>query len=184
VKCYLVRHGEIESNLRKIYAGRNDELLTLRGRQQAEATALKIKDLGIEAIYSSPLPRAVETAEIVGKYIGKIPVIEDSFNELALGPWESKSEVEIKRDFPNEWAIWNTRPADLFLEGRETLGELLQRVLIGLEKIKNKNNGKIVAIVTHVAVIRVLLIKAHNFEFNLYKTLDVPNAKIFLLPGF
>jgi broad specificity phosphatase PhoE len=183
MQCYFLRHGEIKSNLRRIYAGRNEEKLTLRGRQQAKEAALKLRDFRIDTVYSSPLPRAIETAEIIGVCICKKPIIEDSFNELVLGPWESKTEEEIARNFPKEWAIWNTRPADFVLKGRETLRDLLQRVLKGIEKIRVNNRGKNVVVVTHVSVIRVLLIQTRKLDLNIYKTLEIPHGKIFPLSG-
>jgi broad specificity phosphatase PhoE len=183
VQWNFLRHGEIESNLERIYSGRSNEKLTAKGHQQAKAAALRLKGLGVSNIYSSPLPRAVETAEIIGEFIGQKPILEESFNELRLGVWEQKSEDAIQRDFPREWAVWNARPAELILEGRETLRELLHRVLTGIEKIKLGNKGGNVAVVTHVAVIRVLLLHTQKLDLNFYKTFEIPNGKIFPLPG-
>ena len=179
MNCHLVRHGEIESNVKKFYAGWSEEELTPRGIQQAKEAGRKLVHLGIGGIYCSPLKRAVQTADIIGHLLKKEPVVEDSFKELRLGTWEGKSEEEVKRDFPEQWQIWNTRPAELVLEGRETLQELLERVLDGIERVKAKGDGKAVLIVTHVAIIRVLLLHSQRMDLNLHKSIDVPNGKIF-----
>lgn len=181
MKWYLVRHGEIAANIKKIYAGRGKEGLTSRGRQQARQAAEKLRDQGIDAIYCSPSPRAVQTAAIIGSYLGKSPILEESLQEISLGIWEGRSEKEIEREFPEEWAIWNTKPAELVLEGRERLQDLLTRVLKGIEKIKSKNRGKAVVLVTHVAVIRILLLHAQGQDLNLFRMLPIPNAEIFVL---
>ena len=135
---YLVRHGEIEANVKKVYAGWSEEGLTPKGIMHAEKAGQALKEKEIEAIYCSPLQRAVQTAEIIGDFLKIDPIVENSFKELRLGIWEGMSEVKVAREFPEEWKVWNERPADLVLEGRETLGELQERVLKGLEKVKEE----------------------------------------------
>lgn len=129
MKFFFIRHGEIASNVRKVYAGWSEEPLTERGVRQAEKAGELLKGKGIDALYCSPLRRAVQTAEIIGKAVGKVPVKDAHFKEMGLGPWEGLSEDEVERRFPEEWGIWNTRPAELRLAGRETLAELQGRVL-------------------------------------------------------
>jgi broad specificity phosphatase PhoE len=180
---YLIRHGEIDANIRKIYAGRCPEVLTERGREQARMMAEKLQDLGIDEIYCSPVYRAVETAEIIGDLLAKRPIIEAAFREISMGPWEGLSEDEVERNFPIAWQIWNNKPTELVLEGRETLGKLLQRVLRGLKSIQAQNNHNAVLVVTHVAIIRVLTLFWQQLDLNLYRTVPVPNGKIFTLAG-
>jgi len=179
MKWYLVRHGEIESNIKKIYAGWSEEGLTARGRSQAIETAKELTCFEIDQIYTSPLKRATQTAEIISNYLNKRPIVEESFKELRLGIWEGMHEKEVARQFPEEWKIWNTRPAELVLDGRETLYELLERVLAGMRKIKLKENGSTILVVTHLAIIRVLLLHTQKMDLNLYRTIPVPNGKIF-----
>ena len=181
MKWYFVRHGEIQANVKKIYAGWSEEGLTRKGRQEAAEAAKIVSSFNIDSIYTSPLKRAVQTAEIIGGILSKQPVLEESFKEMRLGPWEGKSEKEIQRDFPDKWKIWDTRPADLVLEGRETLHELLERVLAGIKKVKEKEVDGSVLVVTHVAIIRVLLLHVRKMDLNLYRTIPVPNGKIFCL---
>ena len=179
---YFVRHGEIESNHRNIYAGWSEEGLTRKGRQEAAEAAKIVSNFNIDSIYTSPLRRAVQTAEIIGGFLKKQPILEESFKELKLGIWEGKNEKEIQRDFPDEWKIWDKRPTELGLEGRETLQELLERVLKGIEKIREKEVDGSVLVVTHVAIIRVLLLHSQGKDLNLYRAIPVPgNGKIFHL---
>jgi len=98
-----------------------------------------------------------------------------------LGPWEGMSEAEIAQRYPCEWNIWNTKPADLKWPGRETLNELLERVLHGVRRItdSNRNNDLNIVIVTHVAIIRVLTLWNINKSLNLYKKISVENGGIY-----
>ena len=184
MKWYFVRHGEIESNRKKIYAGWSEEGLTPRGRNQAIAVAKELASFEIEEIYTSPLKRSVQTAEIIGDVLGKRPVVEESFKELRLGIWQGMHEDEVARQFPEEWQIWNTRPAELVLDGREALQDLLKRVLDGIRKIRLEKNDSIVLVVTHLAIIRVLLLHTQKMDLNLYRTIPVPNGKIFEMDDF
>jgi len=178
MKIYLVRHGEIKSNKQKVYAGWSAESITEESVVQIQEAGKYLASKGVEAIYSSPLNRAVQTARII-KDITKVPFkIENDLIELRMGPWEGKSETEIECAYRNEWHIWSTRPADLVLPGRETLQELQQRVLRVFDKIK-KSHLLPVVLVTHVALIRVALLYIRGCELNAYKKIYVPNAEPF-----
>ncbi len=180
MKLLMVRHGEILSNVRKIYAGRSAEELTERGLAQAAEVAERLRHRDVHALYSSPIRRAVQTAQIIGEAIGLEPVTEYAFREMEMGPWEGMSEKDIARLYPEQWRIWQSRPAELKLRGRETLEDLLKRVLAGIQDIRRSmGEGRRVVVVTHVAVIRVLLLRQEGKSLNLYKKIHVPNAGIF-----
>ena len=172
----LIRHGEIDSNVAKIYSGRSSEPLNSNGRIQAERAAVQLAGQPIVGVFTSPLPRAVETANIVSRGLKLIPQVSPHFNELRMGPWEGLSEEQVELTYPAEFAIWNTRPAELALDGRETLEELRSRVLAGLIDVHSRHGASPVAIVSHVAVIRVLMLHALGRPLNDYKKMVVPNA--------
>ena len=175
----MIRHGEVPSNLKKVYAGRSTERLTEKGVQQARQVSGKLIEYEVDAIYSSPIQRALQTAETIKKTIGLEVIKEDAFREMELGLWEGLSESEIAEKYPEKWQAWLKTPDKLSLPGRETLKELLERVLVGLQNIYQDMADGNVVIVTHVAIIRVLLLWNANKSLALYKTINVPNAEIF-----
>ncbi len=179
MKWYLIRHGEIKSNKKKVYAGWSEEGLTRRGTRQAKKAAGNMLFKGIDAIYCSPLKRTVQTAKIIGNKLKIEPVLNSRFKELKLGIWEGLSEADVRGQFPKEWMTWHSRPAELHLEGRETLAELRNRVMDGIDAIRAEVKSGSVLIVTHVAIIRILLLCAKKSDLNLYKTIPVPNAGIY-----
>jgi len=181
MNLFLIRHGEILSNVKRVYAGRSPEPLTEKGRRQVYETAEELKSLHIDAIYTSPVKRAVETAEIIGGVIGKDYIMVDEFKEMEMGPWEGMAEDEIARRYPVEWDIWLKRPAELILPGRETLHALLKRALKGVKRIVDNRHFQNIIIVTHVAIIRVLLLWYNKKDLNLYRTINIPNGQIFKL---
>jgi probable phosphoglycerate mutase len=93
------------------------------------------------------------------------------------------SEEEIARDYEKEWQIWNKRPKELLLPGRETLHQLLDRVLFGIEQVRTKHLRDSIVVVTHVAVIRVVYLHLHDMDLNRYKSIAVENCSIFLMKG-
>jgi len=175
----LVRHGEIPSNIKKVYAGRRPEKLNDKGIRQSQDVAKKLLDFRVDAIYTSPIQRAVQTAEIIREKLNVNVVTMTAFRELEMGPWEGMSEIGIARQYPKEWKIWNTRPAELRLSGRETLDELQERVLTGINAVYQNNTDKNIVIITHVAIIRVLLLWHEKKSLNLYKKIHVPNVGVF-----
>ena len=175
----MVRHGEIPSNIKKVYAGKSPEPLTERGVRQAKEVSENLKKYEVDALYSSPMQRALQTAQIIGEGIGMDLRINDAFREIEMGPWEGLSEIDVAQKYPQEWNTWNIRPAELRLPNRETLDELLKRVLTGIQRINRNEERRNIIIVTHVAVIRILLLWKAEKSLNFYKTIHVPNAGIF-----
>lgn len=176
----MVRHGEINSNKRKVYSGRSSERLNSEGILQAYQLRESLLSKRITKIYHSPLVRTKQTADIIN--VGRnIPMYsEESFNELIMGPWEGLSESLVKLRFSSDYEKWQLTPDQLNLNGRETLKCLLDRVLTGIYALKNQSDTQEVAcIVTHVAIIRVLMLYVSGQPLSLYKSIDVPNCSIF-----
>jgi broad specificity phosphatase PhoE len=179
MKILMVRHGEIPSNINRVYAGKSSEKLTEKGLCQAKAVSDILKNYNVNALYSSPMRRTLQTSLIISRNIGVKIKVEKAFKEMVLGAWEGLSEEIISQLYPKEWHIWQTSPEKLNLSGRETLSELLTRVLTGVRNIYLNMSNSTIVIITHVAVIRVMKLWNVQKSLCLYKTIHVPNAKIF-----
>ena len=177
MKLVLIRHGQIDANVSKIYAGRSDDPLNETGRAQAVEVARQLSPTRFEALYSSPLRRTMETANIIGQHISCQPIASEAFNELIMGPWEGLDEAKVAREYPNEFTIWTSRPAELEISGRETLLELQKRAVSGVHDIQRQlPDTAHVIIVSHVAVIRTIILYSEGKNLNEYKQVHVPNA--------
>ncbi len=179
-EIYLIRHGLTESNKKKIYAGWSDESLCQEGVSALVEIGKKSKKFKIEKIFSSPIQRAVQTAEIINSFLNITIEIEENLKEMKMGPWEGLSEEEVANKFPKEWRIWNLEPSKLKLDGRETLKELQIRALKAVKKISNISDCSRILAVTHVALIRVLIIYNNNLSMDNYRKIDVPNGAVYL----
>src|SRR5438270_3171179 len=170
---FLVRHGETESNLMKRYAGRGDEVLTRRGRLQAERIARELLKHAPSLILSSRIARARETADRIAKRCGAAVQPDARLDELLMGPWEGLTESEVASRYPREWELWCRRPHELSLPGRETLVDIQRRVMSIVEEA---SFGGPRVLVTHVAAIRVATLSVLGLPLGYYKRVDVPNA--------
>ena len=179
-KIYLIRHGLTVSNKKKIYAGRCEEGLCKEGLNAVSEFGGKLKQFRIDKIFSSPIRRAVQTAETIDGFLKVGIEIEENFKEMKMGPWEGLSEHEVAEKFPEEWKICNTKPSELKMKGRETLRELLLRAMEGIKRISGLDGFRILA-VTHVALIRMLMIYYNNLSLDDYRKIDIPNGSLYLL---
>ena len=177
---YIIRHGLTESNRKKIYAGWSKEGLCQEGINAILEVGKKLKTFKIDKILSSPIKRAVQTARVINSYINKDIEIEDDLKEMKMGPWEGLSEDEVAEKFPDKWKIWNSKPSQLELEGRETLKELQLRALKVVKKNSNGSDNLKILAVSHVAIIRVLIIHFNNMSIDDYRVIDIPNGAVFL----
>jgi broad specificity phosphatase PhoE len=178
---YIARHGTTEANKKKIYMGTSGEGLAPEGKLQAERLGNFLRPLGIHRIYSSPLRRAVETSEIINQDLNVPIQLEEDLTEMRLGPWMGMSEEEVAEKYPKEHRLWNSRPPELVLPGRETLAELQSRALKAIYKIKENSQKYPVLAITHVALIRCIIMYFQDLDIDLYKTIDVPNISVFRL---
>ena len=103
---YLVRHGETKWNAVDRICGRSDVPLSEAGRRQAKRLAERLKPISFDALYSSPLKRAIDTARFISERIGLEPVLDDSLVELDYGQWEGKTLQEIIKNDPKREKSW------------------------------------------------------------------------------
>ena len=148
MQLYLVRHGETDWNAAHRIQGSTDIPLNDTGRDQAAATGRLLAQRRWDAIYSSPLVRAFETASIIADTIGlgaPLPVPE--IVERNYGEAEGLTGDEIDRRFPGETPV----------PGRETREEVIARVLPALLELAERHSGESVIVVGHGGVIRSVL---------------------------
>ena len=119
----LVRHGETVWNVEKIYRGRADVNLDEVGIKQAELLGKHLGNWELEAIYSSSLKRALDTANIIARY-HKIGVyIADGLIDFDYGEWQSLPEQEVRKSYPALLDKWHNNPQEVRMPGGESLAD-------------------------------------------------------------
>ena len=155
----LLRHGQTPNSVQKRYAGVSDVPLTEVGVQQAAAAGKRLASAGITAIVTSPLRRAVRTAEEVAAASGAPVEADEGFREADFGAWDGLTFAEVRERWPAEQAAWLADPAvappggESFLDVSARVGAALRRVLAG-------HRGQTVLIVSHVTPIKTLVAAA------------------------
>lgn len=156
----LLRHGETAWNLTGRWQGQDaNTALTERGRDQARLVARRLRAFPIQAIYSSDLSRAFETAEIVGTALGLQPAPEPGLRESDIGAWTGLTWAEISDRFPDEVAAMFAGE-DVRRGGGETYAELHARLQATVEGIISRHPGQMVLVVSHGAALRSLVASA------------------------
>jgi broad specificity phosphatase PhoE len=173
---YMVRHGNTLSNTKKIYSGASMEKLTPEGVDQVKALFEKIRNCSIKKIYSSPIERSLQTAKIIKEFIQGKLVVEPDLKEIVMGPWEGLSEHEVGKQYPDEYRTWLENPPALRIEGREFLEDLQTRAFGAFTRILFEDPHEGALLVTHVSVMRSILLRLYNLPLDLYKTIQIPNA--------
>ncbi len=179
-KIILARHGETVWNIEKIYRGRADVNLDEMGIKQAELLGNYLSNWGLEAIYSSPLRRALDTANIVARY-QKIGVqIAEGLIDFDYGEWQALPEQEVKKLYPTLHNEWHNNPHKVKMPGGESLEDVRRRVIKVVNNVLSKYQGSVL-LVSHRVVNKVLtcyllgLDNSHFWNINL----DVGGITIF-----
>jgi len=154
----LLRHGETPLSVEKRFSGVGDPVLTARGAAQAEAAAVRLsrEPYRIDVIVSSPLKRALQTAEAVAARTGLGVTVEEGLRETDFGAWEGHTFAEIQERWPDLLTAWLADPA-VAPPGGESFEQAAHRVEAAVSRIIARHQGKTVLVVTHVTPIKTIL---------------------------
>jgi broad specificity phosphatase PhoE len=152
----LVRHGQTEWNIAEVFRGQIDIDLSQTGVKQAELLAEYLTHSTIEAIYSSPLKRALRTAEIVAAPHKLKVNIEPDLVDLNFGCWQGLTVETVKEKYAELYATWIAHPEQVRMPGGEGLEDVRKKVIRFSDKIIEMHAGTVV-IVGHRVVNKVML---------------------------
>jgi len=173
MKVILIRHGKTAGNLEKRYIGRTDEELCEQGQRELKAFSEKYKGLGVEKIFSSPMKRCIETAQILfPELVSTAGIIED-FKETDFGLFEGKNYEELK-DNPDYIKWLESNGTCGFPEG-ETREQAAERTLRGFDLFLDKafdSGVKVTGAVVHGGTIMNILWKYCGGDFYDYQVMN------------
>ncbi len=155
-KLIFIRHGFSESNKDGLFTGQANVALTELGQLQAQLSAKYLEDVHIDAVYSSTLSRAFDTAKPVAESRGLEITQLHGLCEIDSGDWEEKSFEALGTLFPTEYKMWMTDIFKCQCPNGESVAEFSKRVHSTVVQIAEENPGKTVCIATHATPIRVI----------------------------
>ena len=163
-KFIFIRHGQSVANLNGICGGQTDFPLSENGKKQAEKTGEILKNEQIDAIYSSDLSRAYDTALAVAKHHNLTVVTDKRLREISRGVWENLKHSEIREKYAEQYNVWITNYALLCCEGGESPEEVQERFYNCVKEISEKHHNQRVVIAAHATAIRFFCAKILNVK--------------------
>jgi broad specificity phosphatase PhoE len=157
IEIILARHGETEWNASEIFRGRADVALNENGLRQAELLGEYLGGGKINFIYSSPLQRAVKTAEAIARTQSIDVNIVPNLIDIDCGEWQGLSLREVKDKYPEIYQDWLDTPEQVRIPGGESLEDVRSRVVPFVENTVMKCGEGRVVLVSHRAVNKVLI---------------------------
>ncbi len=170
MRLLLARHGQTQDNVEGRIQGRNDVPLNDEGRSQTRLLAKRLSAMKIDAIYSSPLRRAWETAMPVVGYHDVDVQANDWLMEASYGVWDGLTWPEVRNRYPLAFAEWAV-DRDRVPEGAETVHQVSNRANNFLGQIRRDHRKETVLVITHGGPLRVLVCIA--FGMDLKKSFDM-----------
>ena len=153
----LIRHGETLWNTQLRMQGSLDSDLTPKGELQIEALGKWMKEVSFDYLYCSDTTRARKTAESISKYTGYTLNFDERLREKNLGIFEGLTSAEARERYPETFKDFKTAGANFVIDQGESTQQLLDRALETIEEIRVRHPQKVVVLVTHGGVVRVLM---------------------------
>jgi broad specificity phosphatase PhoE len=181
-RILLVRHGTTEYNETDRLQGRSDNPLNEKGRREVERLAARLKTEPIDAFFSSPMKRALETADIINRGRGLPLTVVPEFSEIDLGDWEGLIYSEVREEFPEIHQRWISDP-EFPVPGGESFSAVCARTRTGLEKVL-QNDRQNILITGHASVNRAILgslLQLSPAQARLFKTGNAALSRLLLM---
>ena len=157
-RIILVRHGETDWNKEQIFRGRIDVPLNSTGLKQAKATGEALMDLKIDAVYSSPLSRALDTAKAIAELHPSTSVKEaEGFTDIDFGKWQGMPHERVKEEYKPLYNRWQEEPHNVIMPDGESLEDIKVRAMKALDEILHTHIDDSIVIASHRVVNKVIL---------------------------
>ncbi|TFW31245.1 histidine phosphatase family protein [Duganella callida] len=179
----LIRHGETAWNAVRRLQGHIDIPLNAEGERQAAALARALAAEKLDAIVSSDLQRAVQTAQAVAAPHPGITLQTDAhLRERAYGAFEGMLYQDIQDEYPADFALWQARDVDSVMPAGERLAEsfrqFYERAIAALHAVAARHPGQTVAVVAHGGVLECAYRAARGIQLDSPRDFQVKNASI------
>jgi broad specificity phosphatase PhoE len=158
MRIYLLRHGTTDWNTAGIVPGIRPGIhLNPEGVERSERVAFRLSKVPFRRILSSPLERAIQTAEIINRSHHLEIEIDKRLVDWDLGSWSSLTKQQISRQYADAYKIWRERPEDLALDGQERLIRVAIRMESVVQELVEQRDIECVLLVSHLDPLAALM---------------------------
>ena len=174
----VIRHGQSRWNVEGRIQGQLDVPLSARGEAEAEATAVRLREMPLAAVYASPLTRARSTAEVVARRHALSVRLVPALTEIDHGDWQGRTLQEVASADPDRLRLWSSLPGRVRMPGGEGLFDVRQRAAAALTGIAAAHPGETVAVVSHEVVIKVIVAEVVGLDYDHLSRIEIDNAAL------
>lgn len=174
----LLRHGTTPANLKKKFAGRTEESLHSLGVAEIERVGSLLAPYSIAKIVTGSLSRTIETGTILRRRLMVGATIDRRLDEISIPHWDGLSKIDIRQRFGRQYPTWLDEPGNFKVAGCETIAEVQRRAAACTEEIFSSYPGQNVLLVSHLIVIRSLVLFYGQMGLHLFRTVEVPNGSL------
>ncbi len=175
---YLIRHGKTAANIDNRFAGRTDEQLHGEGRAQIGELARGLAGQGLSRIVVGPLKRTRETAAIIAAQLALPVDIDDRLTEILIPHWDGLTKDAIRARFGPEYPTWLVEPHEFCVAGCETIADVQERAVKAAEGLFSRFQGEAVLVVSHLIVVRALLLYYLGRPIREFRSIKVDNGAV------
>lgn len=173
----IIRHGENEWVSTNRLAGRTPKVfLNEKGRKQSASLAVELSKQPVQAIYSSPMERCLETAQPTAEALGLPVQIEEGVIEGDFGQWQGQALKELAK-LP-EWKAVQRTPSGFTFPGGESFRDMQNRAVNALERIRLSHPNQVVAVFAHSDIIKLCMAHYLGTPLDLFQRIMISTASI------
>jgi broad specificity phosphatase PhoE len=180
---YLVRHGITPANKKNRFAGRTGEELDVEGIEQVRQVGARLLDKKIGAVYCGPTKRTLQSAEIIGSLLNIPVTVLPELDEIYIPHWDGLTKDEIRQQYGAQYPTWLSAPQNFYLPGCETLAQVQMRAVEAVNHLSAASRQQDVLIVSHLIVLRCLVLYFKGFALNDFRSIKIDNGCILQVSG-
>lgn len=175
----LIRHATTNSVGKRLSGRIAGVHLNEQGQEQAQQLAKRLTHLPINAIYSSPLERATETAEPLAQQLQLTTQIAEDFLEINFGDWTNLTFEEVKQQ--RQFDYFNSFRSNTRIPGGEGMLEAQARVVSGMQKLVLQHPNETIAVVSHADLIKAAITYYAGIHLDLFQRIEISPASVSIL---
>jgi len=175
---YLVRHGD--TGIKNRISGRMSGVhLNETGRRQAEQLAGRFTGIAVDSLYSSPVERAVETAQPIAQRLNLTIQTAEAVSEIDYGEWTGKSFDELSVD--SRWQSFNVFRSGSQIPGGENILQVQRRFVGWMEEVRRDQTDGRIVVVSHQDPIKAVVTYYADIHIDMFCRFDISNASVTVL---
>lgn len=178
-KLFLIRHGQTNLNRDLRFRGFTDAPLNEDGRLEAAGAALLLENSGIKTLFSSPMPRAVETASIIARDIGCSVKVDESFIDVDYGDWQGLTVEDVINKYGRSTLeSWKKEPDNFKFPGGDSVTGVHDRLAPALIDAAESQEDGNVGIVSHLLILKLCFLVALDLSYDWFWRITLDNGSV------